>query len=107
MPPSGYKPTEADSVVSFLESICESLITEGIEKKLSPTDALKNECENIQSIENSGCEIYQAGTLLLTRQLYAQLLSSNPKNYEELRKERDKQLCIVKENILSIHVPSI
>jgi len=107
MPPSGYKPTEADSVVSFLESVCESLIDEGREKKLSPCDALRRECENIKLIENGNCEIYQVGALLLTREFYMQLLSSNPTTYEDLRDARNRQLRIVKENILSIHVPSI
>ena len=107
MPPSGYKPTEADSVVSFLNSVCDSLISEGIEKKLSPCDALEKECENIRLIENGECDIYQVSTLSLTREFYILLLSSKPTTYEELSRERNKQMQIVKENILRIRVPPI
>lgn len=107
MPPSGYKPTEADSIVQFLGSVCVSLISEGIEKKLSPCEALEKECDNIFIIENSGCDTYQAGTLSLTREFYKQLLYLEPQTYSELKEQCKKQLETVKKNILRIHVPPI
>lgn len=107
MPPSGYNLIEAKSITSFLDSICKSLIDEGKEKKLSPQNALKAECNNIQIILNSECSAYQSVVLSLTRHFYKSALSENPKSYEELRSIMKKELELVGDDILSIHVPEI
>ena len=107
MPPSGYNSTEAKSIMTFLASISESLIKEGKEKGISPSEALKDECENIFKIESSQCSPYQSVILALTRHFYKIALLANPKSYEDLRLLMKKELATVESEILGIHVPEI
>ena len=107
MPPSGYKNEEALFITYFLKSIGESLIKEGKEKKLSPCDALKRECNNIDSIVKTKCTKYQSTVLFLTKHYYTMVLLEKPDSYNEVRSIMEKQLKIVESDIVQVHVPEI
>lgn len=108
MPPSGYTVDQSSSVINFLVSCANSLEKEGVQKNLSPVDALKSECENINVIlGNKNCEYFAGGVLALTHIFYSDLLAKKPKNYDEYRMMVVKALEEAKDEILAVHVPEI
>ena len=108
MPPSGYTAEQTNSLSFFLESVCNSLIEEGKAKNLSPLDALKNECNNINIIQNSdSIKSFQQNTLLITKEFYQELIKKKPKSYDDLLEKGKINLSDFKKNILEIHVPPI
>ncbi len=108
MPPSGYSNKQSKSIVTFLESVSNSLKSEGIDFELTPLEALKREIKNIDDIVVSEKFGKLSGIVLeLTKWFYEEIINSSPQNYEELIEIRNKILNEVYDDILDIHVPTI
>lgn len=108
MPPSGYTLEQSKSVNDFLGSCANALEKEGIEKKLSPIEALKSECDNIKIILHAGNEeCFATGVLNLTHSFYSELINLEPKTYSEFHLLVNKTLNKVKDEVLRVHVPEI
>ena len=108
MPPSGYSNMQSQSIVSFLESVSNSLKSEGIEFELTPLEALRRELKNIDDIVVSEKFGKLSGIVLdLTKWFYEEIIKSLPNNYKEFIEIRNKILDEVFDDILDIHVPTI
>lgn len=107
MPPSGYSKDQSGYIHGFLESVSESLEKEGLEKGLSPVEAMNAECSNIQLIANESYDLAEKSVLFLTEAFYRQILSKEPSDYLAYRKAVQLALSQIDDVVLSIHVPEI
>jgi hypothetical protein len=108
MPPSGYNLKQCKYVNNFLISCADALKKEGIEKSLSPTEALVGECNNIKTILFSEKNKPFANAVLnLTFSFYSELLNHKPKSYDDFQSLVANGLKKVKDEILDVHVPEI
>ena len=105
MPPSGYTLEQSESVNGFLRSCAHSLEKEGIERQLSPTEALRAECDNITTaLHAENGDQFAHGVLALTYSFYSELMKLDPKTYREFHTLVGKTLEKVKDAILNVHV---
>lgn len=107
MPPSGYSIEQSDYIRDFLESVSHSLEKEGIEKNLTPIQAMEAECENIHLIAKDSDNLAEKSVLFLTKHFYLKVLEQAPQSYLEYRKSVETVLPNIREVILSVHVPEI
>ncbi|WP_435415084.1 hypothetical protein [Polaribacter aestuariivivens] len=108
MPPSGYSNKQSKSIVSFLESVSNSLKSEGLEFNLTPLEALAREIKNIDDIVVSEKFGRLSGIVLeLTKWFYEEIIKSSPQDYDVFIDVRNKILDEVYDDILDIHVPTI
>ena len=105
MPPSGYTRQQADLIRSFLASCVEALEAESASACRTASEALQHEISGINSVlESCSSQPFALQTLLLTRELYSQLLKRNPRTFEDLKSSVPKVMKSVVYEITSVHV---
>lgn len=81
---------------------------EGVEKDLSPAEALTQEIRNIDLIRSdASISLFAASTLDLTRAFYATLLESPPRDWSNWTEVVTGVLADVQDAVLAVHVPEI
>ena len=114
MPPSGYNRTQSCAVSQFLRSCFDSLLVEATEKKMSLTEALNKECENIKRVlrlDPASVVAVVAGgveeaTLNLTLQFYQGILARSVGAIQSAPAAlAEEVLESFEDRILAIHVP--
>ena len=86
MPPSGYTLFQADSVIEFLVSCGESLISEAIAEGREPDAALAHEITNIDTlVSSSAFSPLEKSVFAVNRAFYSLLETSKPNSFDALR----------------------
>ena len=104
MPPSGYSKMQSQNIGQLLILISNELKKEGIDFNETPKQALEREILDIDS--NIDNDIYKNSTriiLELTRWLYKEILSNNPKDYKDFDNIREKIIADVEKGILDVN----
>ena len=85
MPPSGYSPAQAGHIQDFLASCGRSLVREGKDLGLSPTESLQRELDNIDALrKSSSFSEVEKVLFALNGAFYELLLAKQPQSYSEL-----------------------
>jgi len=108
MPPSGFNLEQSGKIIEYLDSISDSLRQEGLQKGLSPIEALKNEINNIENIvESEFFNPLSKFLLLMTKEFYVELGEKNPDSYSDFINIKKVVLERIRKDILEIHVPEV
>lgn len=104
MPPSGYNPTQADSLCEFLRSCVHALIEENRGLR-DPHEAIRREMDSItRDLVDEKRPKFEQDLLSFTRAFYQTLIEKCPASLEELANHAETCLADVHSRILSIHV---
>lgn len=105
MPPSGYRKEQSSHIASFLVSISQDLKSEAKKRRLQPSEALKKEIANIQSIKNANKA--QQAILDLTASFYEHLKKVAISNWNEFDAAVQASLPLFEGDILAIKGPKL
>ncbi|WP_422005379.1 hypothetical protein [Roseivirga pacifica] len=108
MPPSGFNSKQSTKLTGFLYLCLEDLILEASKKELSYNEAMKQEIQNIDTIQTANRESHFENHLLeVVKFFYQELLKLETSSTSSLKESGRKVLNNLSDKILDIHVPEI
>lgn len=103
MPPSGYSLFQADSVVEFLISCGESLISEATAEGREPEEALTYEIANIDALVSSpDFSHLEKSVFAVNRAFYTLLAASRPNSFDALRLVLPQMAAKIRADLLDV-----